>query len=687
MLSFLQNQLGRRSSPLRPDPRARVEPTRPSLSRSSSAVNASSGTSEAPSLTPPTSNTDAASLSEDATAKSGSIGRSSDRPRRVRSSIGSYNESVLSGTDKRRPRRMTSDGFNRIVSGETLVEGKAEAQDQLIKESVQVLNEGWELSAMPSDSLEVSVKEESGSGRRRSTRLELVGKTATMVEKTSIVLGKRGLETVDAGITKLKGLKGGKSSSLRTREAEVPSFEGPVTKKARFSDTVVEAKASQPSSAELKRPRRPTKRWLSQGLYVGQERDFDPKLNEAKNQSKRKRQSKDRQRSFLPLPMFAGERTLENGRHFRLPFDVYSPLPPGQPKPDEWRKTHKKLRERCKTGSKYHIGVEVCKTLDRGHGLRSNRTFEPNQIIIEYTGEIITQDECDDRMRKRYKNAECYYLMDFDQQMILDATRGSIARFINHSCEPNCKMIKWTVSGKPRMALFAGDKGIMTGDELTYDYNFDPYSTKNVQECRCGAPSCRGVLGPKPKETKDIKDTLKPLTTGGKRKFRQALEDTVGKVTKKRKVTIPTSVRAALSKVKAQTTANLSKAYALTATSTQNEQLAQKISERSLRGIKRSSLLETSETKVTKKTIVAMARRRSANGTFLKGGPIGLNTEEEEKDVKVQEKKARPADRKDSEKAKADTVKKNKVRTIRKSSRAGNGKTIWVIGDDDKMED
>ena len=363
------------------------------------------------------------------------------------------------------------------------------------------------------------------------------------------------------------------------------------------------------------------------------------------------------------------------------------------------------LRERCKAGSKYHIGVEVCKTLDRGHGLRSNRTFEPNQIIIEYTGEIITQDECDDRMRKRYKNAEvyprlshlslsgntdnsqCYYLMDFDQQMILDATRGSIARFINHSCEPNCKMIKWTVSGKPRMALFAGDKGIMTGDELTYDYNFDPYSTKNVQECRCRAPSCRGVLGPKPKEAKDIRDTLKPLATGGKRKFKQALEDTVGKVTKKRKVTIPTSVKAAFSKVKTRTTANLSKAYALTATSTRNERLVEKISERSLRGIKRSSLLETSETKITKKTIVAMARRRSANGTFLKGGPIGLNTEEEEKDEKVHEKKARPANRKDSSKAKADSVKKSVVRTMRKSSRAGNGKTIRAIGDEEEMED
>lgn len=63
--------------------------------------------------------------------------------------------------------------------------------------------------------------------------------------------------------------------------------------------------------------------------------------------------------------------------------------------------------------------------------------------------------------------------MYFDQNMIIDATRGSIARFVNHSCEPNCRMEKWTVAGKPRMALFAGDQGIMTGEELTYDYNFE----------------------------------------------------------------------------------------------------------------------------------------------------------------------------------------------------------------------
>ncbi|KAK4102776.1 hypothetical protein N658DRAFT_422871 [Parathielavia hyrcaniae] len=280
----------------------------------------------------------------------------------------------------------------------------------------------------------------------------------------------------------------------------------------------------------------------------------------------------------LPQPMYNGLRILINGRDFKLPFDVCNPLPPGQPKPAAYRtmtknrfvgnaaaywkktphfedfsskcvckpddgcsedcqnrimlyecdetncnvgKTHctnrsfQDLQERTKTGGRYRVGVEVYKTPDRGYGVRSNRCFEPNQIIMEYTGEIITVDECERRMNEVYKDNECYYLMSFDQNMIIDATTGSIARFVNHSCLPNCRMIKWIVSGQPRMALFAGDRPIMTGEELTYDYNFDPFSAKNVQKCLCGSPNCRGVLGPKPKEvkppkpTKDEKKTVK----------------------------------------------------------------------------------------------------------------------------------------------------------------------------------
>ena len=67
---------------------------------------------------------------------------------------------------------------------------------------------------------------------------------------------------------------------------------------------------------------------------------------------------------------------------------------------------------------------------------------------------------------------QCFYLMTFDKGLIIDATKdGSIAKFVNHSCEPNCFMEKRTVQGQPRMALFA-KRAILTGEELTYDYNF-----------------------------------------------------------------------------------------------------------------------------------------------------------------------------------------------------------------------
>lgn len=138
--------------------------------------------------------------------------------------------------------------------------------------------------------------------------------------------------------------------------------------------------------------------------------------------------------------------------------------------------------------------------------------------------------------------------MLFDQNMIIDATRGSIARFVNHSCEPNCEMVKWIVGGKPHMALFAGKNPIMTGEELTYDYKFDPFSSRNVQECRCGAESCRGVLGPRPKEVKKVEGKkgvvgrVKGAVKKGKRKLKELMGgdgEEGGKVSKKRKILVP----------------------------------------------------------------------------------------------------------------------------------------------------
>lgn len=71
---------------------------------------------------------------------------------------------------------------------------------------------------------------------------------------------------------------------------------------------------------------------------------------------------------------------------------------------------------------------------------------------------------------------------------------GGDGRFVNHSCEPNCEMQKWSVLGLPRMALFAS-RDIKPGEELTYDYNFALFNPSEGQQCRCGSSACRGVIG------------------------------------------------------------------------------------------------------------------------------------------------------------------------------------------------
>jgi histone-lysine N-methyltransferase ASH1L len=82
----------------------------------------------------------------------------------------------------------------------------------------------------------------------------------------------------------------------------------------------------------------------------------------------------------------------------------------------------------------------------------------------------------------------------FDKGLIIDGYRGSVCRFFNHSCSPNCIIEKWTVGGKTRLGLFAREDGIRTSEELTFDYNFTTFG-ENSQQCACGSANCRGVLG------------------------------------------------------------------------------------------------------------------------------------------------------------------------------------------------
>uniref|UniRef100_A0A0D3H4Z8 SET domain-containing protein n=1 Tax=Oryza barthii TaxID=65489 RepID=A0A0D3H4Z8_9ORYZ len=84
-------------------------------------------------------------------------------------------------------------------------------------------------------------------------------------------------------------------------------------------------------------------------------------------------------------------------------------------------------------------------------------------------------------------------LLFVDFNMVIDATnKGNMSRFINHSCEPNTEMQKWTVEGETRVGIFAL-RDIKTGEELTYDYKFVQFGAD--QDCHCGSSNCRKMLG------------------------------------------------------------------------------------------------------------------------------------------------------------------------------------------------
>ena len=321
---------------------ARSPSTSSTLSCITVGNNQSSTTSVTSSTTPPTSISDATSISSKDIEKLSTSAAQERRVLRVRMSIGGLNEGTLAGNAKRTCRRNSVDEGYRMVSGGTLVADEGKKQRQLVQDSIQALDLDWKVDAMPGDRMRHSVKALGGTGRRRSTRLNMLETASSIVDKTKSILGKRGRDAFELGKDTLQALN--RRESLRPRELNA---EGPVEKKTRVSTALDSKRAiSPPPKSNQKGPTAPrVKRWLSQGLYVGQDRGFDARLTETKNKLKKASMGPSRlpQRSVLPLPMFAGERTLELGRDFRLPFHVFSPLPPGQPKPEEWRKTQKSM--------------------------------------------------------------------------------------------------------------------------------------------------------------------------------------------------------------------------------------------------------------------------------------------------------------------------------------------------------
>src|SRR5204863_9872025 len=104
-----------------------------------------------------------------------------------------------------------------------------------------------------------------------------------------------------------------------------------------------------------------------------------------------------------------------------------------------------------------YADVSVILTEKKGYGLRTNKELQPNTFIYEYVGEVIDEPKFRKRTIQYAEDGiKHFYFMSIKNGEFVDATKkGGLARFCNHSCNPNCSVEKWVVGGKLRMGIFS----------------------------------------------------------------------------------------------------------------------------------------------------------------------------------------------------------------------------------------
>lgn len=129
----------------------------------------------------------------------------------------------------------------------------------------------------------------------------------------------------------------------------------------------------------------------------------------------------------------------------------------------------------------------------KGRGLMVQERCQPGDFIVEYVGVAVKKRHLDS-LFSRYKSERMLYIMALDGDVYIDARhRGGIARYINHSCEPNCVVHRWKVRGISRACVFAL-REIEEGEELSFDYQWERKRGRALTKCHCGSEKCRGTI-------------------------------------------------------------------------------------------------------------------------------------------------------------------------------------------------
>lgn len=138
-----------------------------------------------------------------------------------------------------------------------------------------------------------------------------------------------------------------------------------------------------------------------------------------------------------------------------------------------------------------------------GTGVFANQRIPKGTRIVEYEGLRLTV--ADYVASQRCLQAPMIYAISIDADQVIDGNvNGNQARFINHSCEPNCQALSFLAGHIHIYAL----QDITAGTELTFDYSLgcvEPQGDNSIDnsaptpfpmqlQCRCGAIRCRGTM-------------------------------------------------------------------------------------------------------------------------------------------------------------------------------------------------
>ena len=137
-----------------------------------------------------------------------------------------------------------------------------------------------------------------------------------------------------------------------------------------------------------------------------------------------------------------------------------------------------------------------------GNGVFADEPICKGERIVRYKGTLRTHKEVDRMYGEQDENGHTF-LFTLNDEYVIDANEGgNVARWINHSCDPNCESVtEENDKGKPHKdkVFIEAIRDIKPGEELTYNYGIvleERYTPKlkKLWECRCGSKNCTGTM-------------------------------------------------------------------------------------------------------------------------------------------------------------------------------------------------